>query len=209
MLAVIALFFPAEIFGQQTVDVINVISIDTVAPTCEIPDTVPVTKDRSSWAPRPKVGPKGLRFAWGEEFGSTIDLSGHEMSSVDFNASAGISYDWINFAGIGVGANIMVANSSRTYPIYADIRTDFSQFVKLIFLDVRAGVALNYLEDDISQAGAYVSPSVGFNLASGTTFRSYITVGYTYISRKDVVRNDMTYHFTPLSMATVRLGIAF
>ena len=166
------------------------------------------TKSRS-WSPKPKLGPNGVHFAWGAEFGSTIDMSGHEMSSVDFNVSAGLSYKWLSFAGVGVGANIIVSNSCRTYPVYAHLRTDFSNLVKFLFLDMRGGVAFNNLEDNVNQTGAYISPAIGFNLATGNTFRSYITVGYTYIHRKDVVRNDEVIPYSPLSMATVRLGIAF
>ena len=162
-----------------------------------------------SWAPRPKFGPEGLHFAWGAEFGSTIDMSGHEMSSVDFNAAFGLSYKWLSFAGLGVGANIVVNNSCRTYPVFGVIRTDFSRLVKVLFLDLRAGVAFNFLEDNVTQGGTYLSPSLGFNLATGTTFRSYITVGYTYIYREDVTSSQRVWHYTPLSMATVRLGIAF
>lgn len=161
------------------------------------------------WTPRHRQAPRGVRFAWGAEVGSNIDMSGNEMSSVDFNASAGISYNWISFAGVGAGANIVISNSCRTYPVFADIRTDFSQLVKFFFVDFRAGVALNYLKDNKNQTGAYISPSLGFNLASGRTFRSYLTLGYTYISRKDITSGEDVTHYGPLSMATVRLGIAF
>lgn len=163
----------------------------------------------SAWNPKLKMGPNGVHFAWGAEFGSTIDMSGHQMSSIDFNAAAGISYKWLSFAGIGVGANIVVSNSCRTYPVFVLLRTDFSKWVKLLFLDFRAGVALNYLEDNSHQAGAYISPSVGFNLATGKNFRSYLSLGYTYISRNDYNSGDNIIKCRPLSMATVRLGLSF
>lgn len=163
----------------------------------------------SPWAPKPKWGPQTAKFAWGAEVGSTIDMSGNEMSSIDFSASFGLHYKWLSFAGIGVGANIMVNNSYRTYPIYVDLRTDFSKLVKFLFIDFRGGVALNYLERNMRQTGAYVSPSIGFNLASGETFRSYLTLGYTFISRKDIHRGEEVFPYKSLSLATVRLGVAF
>lgn len=163
----------------------------------------------NAWQPKPKYSIERLRFAWGAEVGSTIDMSGHDMSSIDVNLSVGASYSWLSFAGIGAGANIVVSNSCRTYPIYVDLRTDFSKFVKFVFLDFRGGVALNYSENNMNQTGLYLSPSLGFNLASGTTFRSYITLGYTYIARHDVNNGDDIIPLRPLSMASLRLGIAF
>lgn len=149
------------------------------------------------------------RFAWGAEAGSSIDLSGNDMSSIDFNASVGFSRGWISFLGAGVGADIMVSNSCRTYPVFALFRTDFSRRVKLLFMDVRVGAALNYLPSNVSQTAPYVSLNLGINLATGKTFRSYVLAGYTYVGRKDVTRDERVTPYEPLQLATIRLGIAF
>ncbi|MDE6287363.1 MAG: hypothetical protein K2M00_01095 [Muribaculaceae bacterium] len=149
------------------------------------------------------------RFAWGAEAGSSIDLSGNDMSSIDFNATVGLSRGWISFLGAGVGADIMVSNSCRTYPMFALFRTDFSKRVKLLFMDVRVGAALNYLPNNVSQTTPYVSLNLGINLATGKTFRSYVLAGYTYIDRKDVTRDERVIPYEPLHLATIRLGIAF
>lgn len=200
----------------DTVVVTEVVEPVEIVEVCETAEVLPaqessrnVSQKPVDWSPRPKFGPDGINFVWGAEVGSTIDMSGSEMSSIDFNAAFGLGYKWLNFAGIGAGAHIMVSNSCRTYPIFALIRSDFSKLVKFLFVDFRAGVALNYLEPSIRQTGVYLSPSLGFNLATGEKFRSYITVGYTYISRKDAMRGDTLYEFKPLSMASVRLGVAF
>lgn len=149
------------------------------------------------------------RFVWGAEAGSSIDLSGNDMSSIDFNATMGLSRGWISFLGAGVGADIMVSNSCRTYPVFALFRTDFSKRVKLLFMDVRVGAALNYLPNNVSQTTPYVSVNLGINLATGKTFRSYVLAGYTYVDRKDVMRDERVTPYEPLHMATIRLGIAF
>lgn len=182
-------------------------------PVFSVPVVSPVVSQtpqkHHNWVPSPKMGPTGLRFVWGAEFGATVDMSGNEMSSIDFNAAFGLGYKWLSFAGVGAGANIVINNSNRTYPIFALIRTDFSQLVKFLFLDLRGGVALNYLEGNSHQEGLYLSPSIGFNLATGRTFRSYLTLGYTYINRRDYTHHDDLIHLEPLSMASIRLGVAF
>lgn len=153
--------------------------------------------------------PARVRFSWGAELASSIDLSGHDMSSIDFNAYFGLRYKWLDFAGIGAGANIMVSNSCRTYPVFAVVRSDFSRFKKIMFLDLRGGLALNYLPENMSQRAPYASLSVGFNLARSSKFRSYILAGYTYIGRKDIVTEQRTHEYPSLSMASIRLGVAF
>lgn len=159
-------------------------------------------------ADEPAVDRK-VRFAWGAEFGSSIDLSAHDMSSIDFNAGFGLSWRWLTLAGAGVGANIMVSNSCRTYPLFAVIRTSFSERPRLMFLDLRAGTALNYLPRNVTQSGAYASAGVGFNLAGSRKFQSYIVAGYTFINRRDVTDETGTQPYEPLHFAGIRLGVKF
>lgn len=150
-----------------------------------------------------------VRFTWGAEFGGSVDLSAHDMSSIDFSAAFGLRYRWITFAGAGAAANVMVSNSCRTYPIFAMLRTSFSNRPRLVFVEARGGVALNYLPDNTDQAGPYGSLSIGFNLAGGQKFQSYITAGYTFVSRKDVTTEIGTQPYEDLSYAGIRLGVMF
>ncbi|MGN0223543.1 MAG: hypothetical protein ACI4AM_05915 [Muribaculaceae bacterium] len=152
----------------------------------------------------------GTRFVWGAEAGAGIDMSNNDMSSIDFNASFGLSRGWIDMVGVGAGVNMPVSNSCRSYPIFAVLRTDFSPQLRLCFLDVRGGVSLNYLARDQQQTGLYGSINLGVNLATGSKFRSYVLIGYTFIDRKDLWEDDMTFTmYSPLHMATIRLGVSF
>lgn len=155
------------------------------------------------------AGSRKARFAWGAEFGGSIDLSAHDMSSIDFNAGFGLSWRWLSMAGVGAGADIMVSNSCRTYPLFAVIRTSFSERPQLMFLDLRGGVALNYLPHNVTQTGGYASAGVGFNLAGSHKFQSYIVAGYTFINRRDVTGETGTQPYEPLHYAGIRLGIKF
>lgn len=149
------------------------------------------------------------KFVWGAEFGSSIDLSAHDMSSIDFNAGFGLSHGWITMAGVGAGAGIMVSNSCRTYPIFAIFRTSFSSRPRLLFMDLRGGVALNYLTDNLSKTSPYLSAGVGFNLAGGRNFQSYLVAGYTYNARGRVETPEIMRDYGPLHYAGIRLGIEF
>lgn len=168
-----------------------------------------VSARTASWAPAPVEKSVGTRFAWGAEFGSSVDLSANDMSSIDISASFGVSHRWIMLAGVGAGANMMINNSCRTYPIFAVFRTDFSSFMKILFVELRGGMALNYLPDEESQTGPYGGFYLGFNLARSKKFRSYITAGYTFVGRRDIHNGDIVTKYDPLSLASVRLGVTF
>lgn len=155
------------------------------------------------------AAPEKVKFAWGAEFGSSIDLSAHDMSSIDFDASFGLHYSWLTFAGVGAGANIMVSNSCRTYPIFAEIRTSFSRRPQVVFMDLRGGFALNYLAHDVTQTGGYGSVGIGFNLAGSRKFQSYLIGGYTFVTRHDVMDSTGYQPYGMLSYAGIRLGITF
>lgn len=154
--------------------------------------------------------PAGTHFVWGAEAGAGIDMSNNDMSSIDFNASFGLSRGWINMLGVGAGVNMPVSNSCRSYPVFAVFRTDFSRQLRLCFLDVRGGMSLNYLARDQQQTGIYGSVNLGVNLATGSKFRSYVLIGYTFIDRKDLWEDEMTLTmYSPLHLATIRLGVSF
>lgn len=148
-------------------------------------------------------------FAWGAEVGGSIDMSANDMSTIDFTALLGYRRSWIKFLGAGVGMDIMVSNSCRSFPIFANLKTSFSNRPQLLFMDVRAGISINYLPDDLTQTGAYAFAGVGFNLASGKKFASHLTLGYSFVDRRDVNHNEHHLDFSPLHYASVRLGIAF
>lgn len=148
-------------------------------------------------------------FAWGAEAGASIDMTGDDMSSVDFDLSFGMRRSWINFLGVGVGADIMVSNSCRSFPLYVDFRTSFQSRPTICFWQLRAGVSLNYLEHNHRQTGIYGFTGVGFNLAQSNKFCSHLVVGYTYRERKVLEGPEMTHFFHPLHYATVKLGLTF
>lgn len=162
-----------------------------------------------SWAPAPVEKPHKARFAWGAEFGSSIDLSAQDMTSIDMSASFGVNYRWIMLAGMGAGMNFMINNSCRSYPVFAVFRTDFSSFMKIVFVEARGGMSVNTLEYNTSQTKPYAGLYVGFNLARGKKFRSYLTAGYTYVGLSDVHHGDDIVKYTPLNLASLRLGITF
>lgn len=150
-----------------------------------------------------------VAFAWGAEIGGAIDMSGNDMSSVDFNAVFGIKWEWIKFVGIGVQADVMVSNSCRSYPVFLGFRTNFRRDESLLFWDFKLGVSLNYLPDDFQQSGAYLATGLGINLARGEKFSSHMIIGYSYRQRKNITSGEELLRFPDLHAATVKIGLSF
>ena len=164
----------------------------------------------ASPSPRPTADAVKASFAWGAEAGSSIDMSANDMSSIDISASFGYKRGWIKFLGIGAAMDIMVSNSSRSFPIFASFKTNFRKRPSLVFMDLRAGVAVNYLPNDYQQTGAYSYVGLGINLARGRKFSSYVTIGYTFKDFHRIeTRAGSFISLDDLHMASVRLGVTF
>lgn len=158
----------------------------------------------SVFAEKPKT-----RFAWGADAGASIDMTGNDMSAVDLSASFGLSRGWIKFLGAGAEAAIMVSNSCRSYPLFIDFQTDFRNGPSLVFWDLRAGLSLNYNNDDSHNNGFYGSTGLGINLARSPKFCSHILIGYTFRGNNYTPESVGSAGCKDLHCATVRIGVVF
>lgn len=149
-------------------------------------------------------------FAWGADAGASIDLTGSDMSDINFSAQFGFRRGWINFLGLGLGADLTTANSCRSYDVFADFRTNFVKRPTLLFWPVRMGASLNYLERNHEQTGFYGSTGIGINLARGKNYCSYMIIGYTFRERRHIRSEEgMSHDLKNLHYATVKIGISF
>lgn len=148
-------------------------------------------------------------FTWGAEAGGSIDMSGHSQSTVDINAAFGYRDNYIRLLGIGAGLDMMVSNSNRSFPVYGILRTSFTSRPSMCFVDLRAGVAINCLEETYTQAGAFLSGGIGFRLAYGATYSSHLILSYNFIERKPLDFQNERIALGNLSMVSLRIGVSF
>ncbi len=150
------------------------------------------------------------KFAWGAEIGTSIDLTGHDMTTINLDANFGYSNGLLKMAGVGAGINMMASNSCRAFPIYAILQTNFRHRPTLCFLDLRLGLAIDNVDNDSRQTVPFINPSVGFNLAGNNNFQSYMRLGYLYNGMKSFgPENNRTVIKGGLSMVNVSIGINF
>lgn len=166
-------------------------------------------------------------FSWGADLGTGIDLTTSDMTFVDLHAYLGYKSRAVRFVGVGAGINTMVNNSSRSYPVYAMLRTSFSATPRLCFMDLRLGAAFNNFYEFKSQTDLYASVGLGITLASGRRFSSHLIIGYTFMpvrnltpkasanapaetpaSSEPVIPNEPR-PIPDLHYASIRIGCAF
>jgi hypothetical protein len=153
--------------------------------------------------------PRPLRFAWGANLAGGIELSGHNMSTMGINGEFGLQYRWVRFFGASAEANFTVGTSSRIYPLSVVFRTDFSNTRKLVFLDLRGGLALVYKDNEGQQSQPYGSAGIGVTLANGKNFASHLIIGYTYVGQDECMRGERRLDCPGISYASMRLGLSF
>lgn len=202
-----ALIKPSVIMAQN---IENEIKADLIDETIIVIDDNP---DESSPVATENTNVDGnplAHFTWGVDAGSSIDLTGQELTSIDIDANFGYKNPIIDFLGVGATIKMMTINSSRAYPIYAMLRTSFSPTPTLCFWEMKAGVEFLNLHDKSSQTNAYIGTALGITLAKGKTFTSHITVGYEFTPIKNYVNADGNeVRMKDLHVASLKIGINF
>lgn len=149
------------------------------------------------------------RFTWGTAVGTSIDMTGNDMASMDVSLNVGMRKGWINFLGVGAEACFAVSNSCRFFPVYVHFQTNFTNRPTIAFWDLKLGGSFNSLEGDINQSALYAYTGVGFNLARSAKFATHLSVGYTFRQRRNLRYADRLEVLDDLHCATVKIGVEF
>ena len=148
-------------------------------------------------------------FSWGADIGSSIDMSGNDMSSIEIDAYFGYKNDVIRTLGIGAGIKSAIGNSYTFLPVYAMLRTSFTSRPSLCFLDMRLGYSFNTLKDDVTQNSFFGSAGLGFNLYTSHEFKSHIILAYTFMNMEDYHSGEYLNELNNFNGMSVRIGISF
>lgn len=148
-------------------------------------------------------------FTWGASLGSSIDMTGQDMTAVDIDAFFGYKGGYLRFAGLGAGIRMMMSNSSRSYPVYAMLRTSFTKSPSLVYMEIKGGISFTNLYTDVFQRNFVGGIAVGFTLAHSRTFSSNFSLGYEYMPLSNGTVDGNHTHFSDLHYASIRIGASF
>lgn len=148
-------------------------------------------------------------FTWGADIGSSIDISGNDMSSIDIDAYFGYKNDAIRTLGMGACIKSAIGNSYTAIPVYAMFRTSFTSKPSLCFMDLKLGYSFNTLTDDINQNSFYGSVGLGFNLYTSSKFKSHLILSYTFMNMESFYSNGLYNDINNYSGMSVKIGVNF
>lgn len=148
-------------------------------------------------------------FTWGADLGSSIDMTGQDMTSINIDANFGYRGKYVQLAGLGAGIRMMTSNSSRCFPIYAIARSNFADKPSLCFAQLKAGISLNNLYTDIYQRGFYGAVNFGIRLATGKTFSSHLLLSYEFMQVNRASDPEAIRPISDIHYASISIGVNF
>lgn len=148
-------------------------------------------------------------FSWGVDIGSTIDMSGNDISTVDADAYFGLRSGVIRNLAIGSGIHTSLGNSNTVIPVYLLFRTSFTSHPSICFMELKGGYSFNSFPDDYTQQGPFACAGLGFNLYSNKVFRSHLILAYNFYYMKSYTVEDKFEKLNHLHGASIKIGISF
>lgn len=178
----------------------------TAAADIHIP---PQSSSKESLFPEKSVNLGRSHFTWGADVGSSIDLGGNDMSTVDLNTAIGYKGAFFQMAGVGVGAHKAFGNEYTFVPVYAIARTNFRHNPSLFFMEVKAGYSFNTLSDSGSQGGTFWSIGCGVNLYTSAKVRTHLVLSYGYFGLREADEENVRYRGNNIDYAILSFGVCF
>lgn len=151
----------------------------------------------------------GSHFTWGADVGSSVDLSGSDMTTFDIDAYFGYKGSLIRTAAVGAGVHKAFGNSYTFLPVYALIRTSFRSEPSLFFFEAKGGYSFNTLADSGSHGGAYGTLGIGINLAMSNKLQSHIVLSYGFFTLRNASDLTIRYAGDNISYAVLHFGVNF
>lgn len=194
-------------------------NVIAVSPTSDISISTSISSEKKKLKNREsemgsflntKVDLEKSHFTWGAEFGSSIDLTGHDLSTFDLDVLLGYKNKLFKTLGLGVGIHRTVQGGNNFIPIYALIRTSFTKRPSLLFMNLRAGYAFSTIENSPMFGDYNFALGCGVNLSQSRKAKTYLILnaGTRFFNKRhrDMIESlDTPYIWT----AQLQFGVNF
>ncbi len=148
-------------------------------------------------------------FTWGAYLGSSVDLTGNDLTTFDANLQFGYSLPYLQMIGVGVGVRRSLGSRNTFVPLDVVVRTNFRRRPSLLFMNFQSGYSFNTISEDRYKGGFQMSLGLGVNLTQSPKLKSYIMLSYGFFHinarQVDNLRMDMNY----VNLAQLGIGIQF
>ncbi len=168
-----------------------------------------VEEERESLFPHKSFSLVFSHFTWGAELGCSIDMTGHDQSTVDVDVNLGYKNDIIRNIGLGVGIHRSVDSSNTFIPVYFLFRSSFRKSPSLFFMHFKAGYSFNTIEKSPYLGDITASLGLGINLAVSKNFKSHLIIGYAFRHFSMRHRDYLNLDQQNISLAQISFGVNF
>lgn len=154
----------------------------------------------------------GKHVAWGLEVGSSVDLTGNDLSTFDAHLFGGYSNRLFQVLGVGLGIHRSIGrryNKNLFIPIYGVVRTSFRTKPSRFFFTLKSGYSFNTVHNGASKGGFLISGSGGFVLTRSRILTSYISLGYGYYHINDATVYSQNLDLNHIDFAHIFFGVLF
>lgn len=162
-----------------------------------------------SFFPEKSVNLAKSHFTWGAEFGSSIDMTAHNLSTFDLDVNIGYKNSFFKIIGIGAGIHRSLSSGDTYVPLYAVIRTSFRKKPSLFFLNVQIGYSFNTISNGPFHGDFASALGCGINLSQSRRAKSFIilSAGTRYFNKnhKSITKIDAS----TITVAKIVIGINF
>lgn len=148
-------------------------------------------------------------FTWGADLGSSIDLTGHDMSTFDIDVVFGYKNPLIRIVGVGVGMHKSFGANNMFVPIYAIFRTSFRTKPSLLFFNLKAGYSFSTIQDSPTFGDVSASIGLGINLAMSRRFQSHIIIGCSFRHFTERHQALVNLDTENVALANISFGVNF
>lgn len=148
-------------------------------------------------------------FTWGVDVGSSIDLSGTDLSTIDAEVVFGYKNDLIRILGLGAGVQHSLGNSDSFIPVYIVFRSSFRRQPSLFFFNLKAGYSFNTISESATRGDIAASLGLGINLAMSRRFQSHIVLSWAFRHFTHKHQTAFNLGKPNINMAQLTFGVNF
>lgn len=151
----------------------------------------------------------GRHFTWGADMGSSVDLSGHNLTTVDLNINFGYASPAIQILGVSMGLHRAFGSGNTFVPVCGILRTSFRSKPSRFFFNLKAGYSFNTIQDDNFKGGFQLSTGLGIILQRSRKIQSHIILGYGFYHINHNQAQNLTFDVNHVDYAQIAIGVSF
>lgn len=148
-------------------------------------------------------------FTWGLEIGSSVDVTGNDLTTFNTDVSLGYRNLPIKMVGIGFGVHRAFGNGNAFVPLYAIVRSWLRKQPSRFFIDMRAGYSFNTISNEKYRGGFMMNAGLGIVLQSNRRIESHIMLSYGYYHINATQTQHLQMSINHADYAILGFGVSF